>query len=517
MSSFERQPYSTNPMPSKDSIGKKRSRMHRTQQKRISPGKKKCKINMKKLFPLLLFLIPAFLQAQSNNVSWALYQARLASNKQNPSYNPAKAFTLYQQYARQGVAEAMNGLGNLYNEGIGTAVDERAALDWFAKAAAAGYARAWYNLGLMYKNGFGQGQDFVKAFDCYTRGAALNDAMSFYGMGYMQYKGFGTPQSYANALQSFRKAAVSHETNSMYMIGLCFRNGYGMDANIDSARYWLTQASNRGLKNATEELATPTPENSNIRSIPNIQPPVAGQDLGSGYYQVKYQVPVHDIAGEYAGYAIKFDWSGQYIIAESPLKLTLSRNDTTLIGQWSEGDDLPNNLVASITDTALVFNNTIVSRKDHYNQQSANDLAFRNASLQLIKSNGMVYLAGNLRLFSINHNEPEKPEFILFARTGGLPDSLDSKSDLAADSAQFTAYPNPFINRIQVQYALQKACTVRMMVTDLGSAHILYQGLPQYMQAGEHSDAININAARGSYVVTLWYGNRLRSTVLVKQ
>jgi hypothetical protein len=55
------------------------------------------------------------------------------------------------------------------------------------------------------------------------------------------------------------------------------------------------------------------------------------------------------------------------------------------------------------------------------------------------------------------------------------------------------------------------------MVTALGSGVILYQGTPQYQEAGPHSDAINVNGAGGAYVVTLWHGNHLQSTILIKK
>jgi hypothetical protein len=474
---------------------------------------------MKKLFLLFVCLPPIFLRAQpKDTTALALYHALQAANPKSPSFNPQRAFALYTQYAQAGNAQAMNGLGMLYNSGIGTAVDEQSAFYWFEKAAKGGYARAWYNLGLLYKNGMGREQDFAKAIECYTRGAAANDVMSFYAMGYMQYKGFGCPQSYANAIQSFHKALI--EPNAMYMLGLCFRNGYGVAVDLDSARFWLAKAADRGLQYAKEELASSTPENKNIHVIPDLERLTAGTntpDPGSGYYTVKYQMSREDIPGEYSGYTIKFDWSGQFIIGESALKLTLSRQDNLLSGKWSEEAGPSTNITAMITDSALVFNNTSVTNTDHYNQTSANQLEFKNASLQLIRNNGMVYLQGNLQLFSETHNEPEKPEFVLLVRTASLPDSIDNKSDLTADSAQFTAYPNPFTDRIQFQYNLRQACTVQLMVTALGSGVILYQGTPQYQEAGPHSDAINVNGAGGAYVVTLWHGNHLQSTILIKK
>jgi len=61
----------------------------------------------------------------------------------------------YRKAAEQGVADAQNDLGFMYENGQGVPQDYAEAVGWFRKAAEQGYANAQYNLGNMYRNGHG--------------------------------------------------------------------------------------------------------------------------------------------------------------------------------------------------------------------------------------------------------------------------------------------------------------------------------------------------------------------------
>jgi hypothetical protein len=355
-------------------------------------------------------------------------------------------------------------------------------------------------------------QDLAKAYEYYRHGAAAGDRMSIYGLGYMQYKGFGTPQNYEEAFQSFSKVAPTHESNSMYMLGLCYRNGYGVAVDRDSARYWLTLASEKKFKFAMEELALPDPENIHLSAIPDIRPAsmkATTTSIQAGAKSIRHYLSPADIGGEYTGYTVKFDWSGQYVIGDQPLKLNLSCKGNRCTGTWNEEGMTPVNLTATLTDSAMVFDNTTLSRKDHYNQANDNYLELNEARLQLSRADGVVYLAGNLQLRSITHNEPEKPEFIMLTRTGAGEESISPVNDMVA-------YPNPIVDKIQVKYTLKAAATIRLMVTELATGRVVYAGKEEHLQAGDHYATINFNGIPGTYVVTLANGNQFKSIKLFK-
>ena len=64
------------------------------------------------------------------------------------------------QLAEQGVAEAQNNLGSMYDNGYGVRQDYAEAFRWYRKAAEQGYAKAQFNLGVMYYNGYGVRRNF---------------------------------------------------------------------------------------------------------------------------------------------------------------------------------------------------------------------------------------------------------------------------------------------------------------------------------------------------------------------
>jgi len=69
----------------------------------------------------------------------------------------------------------MNGLGYLYQHGLGVAQDYQQARQWFEKGAAAGDANAMDNLGVMYQYGQGMTPDYQRARQWYQKAIAAGN------------------------------------------------------------------------------------------------------------------------------------------------------------------------------------------------------------------------------------------------------------------------------------------------------------------------------------------------------
>lgn len=69
--------------------------------------------------------------------------------------NYEAALEEWQPLAEEGDARAQFGLGSLYADGFGVAMDDAQALDWFGRSAGQGYPNAQYRLGVMHQNGWG--------------------------------------------------------------------------------------------------------------------------------------------------------------------------------------------------------------------------------------------------------------------------------------------------------------------------------------------------------------------------
>jgi TPR repeat protein len=478
---------------------------------------------MKQLLLVCMLLggISASAQTASLQRDTLMLKARLMLSERSQHYNPEQAYEILSKKATEGNSEAMNAIGMMYIKGTAVTMDEKEGLRWIEKAAQAGYTKAWYNLGMMYKNGIGTEQDFGKAFSDFVKGSELKDASSYYGRGYMYFKGLGTEQSYEKAFLSFQKGGIERNANAMYMMGICYRNGYGTVLNLDSARYWLIRASRFRHDRAIEELTSLTAENTGIKEAPQLQTTSSSQadfiDVKTGYKKVSHYFPAGKSEGEYAGYAIQFDWSGKHIIATPELKMKLKITGKEFEAEWQERDEAPVSLTGIITDTSVVFKNAVYTSFDHYNKKQPNQLYLKEAVLQIAKSDGQTFITGNIKRYSLTHKEPEKPVFIMLVNTEDKQSLLlaDNKSEV--DSVNFRQYPNPFINSFQLSYTLKTQNQVSIIISSVLTGKIVYNTTPQLQNAGEHSQTVALNAPSGYYVVTLNYGNRLKSATIFKQ
>lgn len=95
-----------------------------------------------------------------------------ALGKRGLPQNYAEALKWYRKAADQGLAEAYNNLGRLYEKGRGVPQNYAEALKWYRKAADQGLAVAQFNLGTMYHGGKGVPEDYIQAHMWYNLAAA---------------------------------------------------------------------------------------------------------------------------------------------------------------------------------------------------------------------------------------------------------------------------------------------------------------------------------------------------------
>lgn len=487
---------------------------------------------MKKYLILLLVFVCVDMYGQVKPVNTPLMiQAGIYMNKNSVKYDPSKAFEIYKQCADQGNARAMNSLAILYSEGTGTMVNKQEALKWFELSAEKKYSEAYHNLGNMYRTGWGVEQDFKIAYQWFKNGGALNSITCMYDQGYMLFKGLGVTQNYQQAITLFRKGIKGGSSGSMYMLGLCFRNGYGIVKNIDSARYWLGVAAARGYRFAKEELQVPEPENisnqllGSADNTGNDQYKVASAPLGkskiySTFQRVTHNAKPADVSGEYSGFVIRYDYSGQHVIGKSVLKLKLDTGGNTISGTWKEGESPIINLQAEITDSGLVFNNSAYFTTDHYSAGQPVNYLFKNARLLVVKQKDSVYMAGNLQLWSATRNEPEKPVYISLVRNTPVARPELNSTELlkvkASSASELKVYPNPFKSSLQVSFSLNQKSRVEISIADL-TGRIVYGETPRSLTIGKYNFTIQPNLQLGAYLLTLNCNGQVSSTVIVKQ
>ncbi|GMU43863.1 MAG: caspase family protein [Xanthomonadales bacterium] len=87
--------------------------------------------------------------------------------------NYATALKVWLPAAKEGDVNAMNYVGEIYEQGLGVAPDYATAAEWFRKAADKGHSGAMINLGSLYEAGRGVGQDMTQAMNWYRKASGL--------------------------------------------------------------------------------------------------------------------------------------------------------------------------------------------------------------------------------------------------------------------------------------------------------------------------------------------------------
>jgi hypothetical protein len=87
--------------------------------------------------------------------------------------NYATALKVWLPAAQQGDVNAMNYVGEIYEQGLGVEPDYPLAAEWFRKAADKGHSPSMINLGSLYEAGRGVPQDLTQAMNWYRKASGL--------------------------------------------------------------------------------------------------------------------------------------------------------------------------------------------------------------------------------------------------------------------------------------------------------------------------------------------------------
>lgn len=165
-----------------------------------------------------------------------------------------KAFSIWEERAAKGDAQALFDLGICYRRGEGVPQDNSKAVEYYILAYEKGCSEAALNLGLMYGEGLGVKQDFEKAYELYKVAAEYGIADGYTLMGRQHYYGLGREVNYGEAIKLFLKAAESDEGDALYHLGLCYVNGNGVEQDNEKAIECFYRSADAGTREAEEVL-----------------------------------------------------------------------------------------------------------------------------------------------------------------------------------------------------------------------------------------------------------------------
>lgn len=379
------------------------------------------------------------------------------------------------------------------------------AVQLLEQAAGEDFPLAYHVLGMHSKYAVEGKQDFKAAYDYFSRGAALGDATCCYDCGFMKYKGLGTEQSYAEAVQYFKQAAESGHATAIYMLGLCYRNGYGVEPDSAYSYYFLNMAAEMGATEAVTELLSELPENEGIIPSESEEVDVPVYDEMPGivpYLPLNKKV----LAGRYEGILMTYDWSGEWPLSAKPLVVDMSVNDAQVTGTWIAETDTIGFSATMADDGTLSFDQTESTLFERY----APDFYahFRFDQVDVNYRNGL--LTGQLRLYSLDEQEPARPMYVALRHT------LYAEGYSAEDeSCNIMAYSSPTTHAVTVKFELpEDVPSVQVSLLTQGGLKVADY---QYgaMQSGINTVTFTPSLQPGYYAIRVVAGEHQYQTILV--
>lgn len=412
---------------------------------------------------------------------------------------------------RDSNANAMNAIGMAYMYGLGVKTDTATAINWLQRAGEKGYTQAFHNLGLMYKDGIGVRQNFAKAYQSFMSGVGARSVMCHYDAGFMLYKGLGCSQSYTAAADLFQYGADRDYSPSLYMLGLCYRNGYGVEQDTAKARFYLERAGKLGYRMALEELNRRLPENylhelaASVDSLSNL--PQSMPDVNSSVNDTSM------IAGRYAGVLVLYDWSGNYILGEKPVRMDIKSKNGKFVGELLvEGK--PVGFESKVMpDGSLAFDKGQLLLGDRYLDSHSVRYRMDYARLDVWENS----LAGQLGLYSLALKEPERPMYIQLQREGtSALDSLGGET-ASREKGGISVSPNPFDTNLTAIFELQENVSNAEARIFNKSAMLVDRIAIGSLEKGRHSVSLSPNVRNGEYVLNIKAGKEVLRTIIIKK
>lgn len=117
------------------------------------------------------------------------------------------------------------------------------ALKYFEQAAIDGLSEAMNRAGLMYQHGRGAERDYRKAAIFFERAADQGNANGTFNGGVLFELGLGVPQSYAEAMTWFKAAANLQNTAAMRRLAQYYDDGISVSIDHKLAQNWYCKSS----------------------------------------------------------------------------------------------------------------------------------------------------------------------------------------------------------------------------------------------------------------------------------
>jgi TPR repeat protein len=167
-----------------------------------------------------------------------------------------KALEINSALANKKHPGALNNLGTLYEQGLGTAADAARALELFRASAELGDPMAMANTGRMLALGKGVPRDTAAALTWLNKAidAGFAPASTFLGQIYLKPPD-GSPPDPLLAAQAFRKGALRNFGPAQFALAQLYEDGHGLPRDLAMAYLYYGLANANGQRAGAAKLA----------------------------------------------------------------------------------------------------------------------------------------------------------------------------------------------------------------------------------------------------------------------
>ena len=160
--------------------------------------------------------------------------------------DPVKAAIFIRSAAECGLPAAQVRLGRMLLDGSAMERNQRAAFDWFSRAADQGDTEAMNMVGRCHENGWGVPVDLERAAARYSASAESGHDWGQYNFANLLFDGRGVGPDLSQALRWYLRAACQGHARAMNLLARCLEEGWGCRRSLEDAAYWYHQSARSG-------------------------------------------------------------------------------------------------------------------------------------------------------------------------------------------------------------------------------------------------------------------------------
>lgn len=169
-------------------------------------------------------------------------------------YRRAQEEALKRIEANSNDAAAMTLLGEIYRQGLGVAPDQKAATEWYERAAERGDINAVYALAIALLDDGNPRHDATRAGILLERAAAAGHPAANYNLA-ITLLATGRSTDAQRAVSCLEVAAKAGLGDAQYALGALYKQGRGVDQDNARAAEWMAKAVESGTIAAEVEYA----------------------------------------------------------------------------------------------------------------------------------------------------------------------------------------------------------------------------------------------------------------------